>query len=115
VILGLIVDGGPLLSVQNDDSALGAMALALVAHFYRWELPSNMAVEGCLLNTGALSSTPSFTPPDVSRAQKAGVRKVFIAQNMRIPGAKKDPPAVRRVRSFWDMLRIIWGPPGMVA
>jgi hypothetical protein len=99
------------LSAQNDDTGLGALALALVAHLYQWELPPGIAVGGCLLGGEKLGRYAGFTADGLERAtQKAGLRVVFLDEEAVLWGAETDPPIVKRVRSFLEMVSLVWAP-----
>jgi hypothetical protein len=91
---------------------LGAVALAMVAHLFEWELPDGIAVAGCLFTSGELGRDYNITRASLQRAaETGGIRRVFMDRGAPIAGATRDPRQVVRVHRFPELCDLVWAPP----
>jgi predicted S18 family serine protease len=87
---------------------LGAVALGLIAHHFKWELPAGVAVGGIVAPGGALGPLTAVTTEHVQCAERAGLRQLYLSRGTVIKGAVGDPSSVVRIDRGADLVRAVW-------
>jgi hypothetical protein len=93
---------------QVDVSVLGAVALGLIAHHFRWALPTGVAVGGIFDPCGGLGALMGVTSEHVECAERAGVRRLYMSPRTEIDGASGEPPVVVRLTNALDLIEAVW-------
>jgi hypothetical protein len=98
------------LALQNNGNVLFGVAVGLLAHLFRRDVPPGVAFNGEVDTSGATPVAANLPPDLLQRARQSGVHT--IVTNGAVKPADGDLPGglcVRVARTMFEAVPIIWG------
>jgi hypothetical protein len=95
---------------QNDGHVLFGVAVGLIAHYFKREVPGNMAFYGEVCQYGNLAVQAKPTPEMLRRALSAGIDTIMT--HWAAKPAAGDTPNGLTVRAIVNLSRVVpavWG------